>query len=215
MQWCYWWCCSHVVTLMQVPMASSDKIHAVSDFNCFDLRNKMVPFYDIGLMRTDTSANIKPHFDYLGLNKYIDAIAIIWPKSHVCFDHLDLTNGVVPLMTLLASCDTDININDITLTKKLCCTSFWLSWLNKCNGAIDDVISTTWPKSHVTSHFALDLTNGMVPLMTLLASHNTDTSINCTTWPGELLHIVSVMLTLWIQWCYWQFHWHHVMLMSV
>ena len=37
-------------------------------------------------------------------------------KGHVVshFDHLDVINAMVPLMTLLPSCDTDINTNGIT-----------------------------------------------------------------------------------------------------
>ena len=37
-------------------------------------------------------------------------------KSHVAsnFNHLDLANAVVPLMTWLASCDTDTSSNTIT-----------------------------------------------------------------------------------------------------
>ena len=73
-------------------------------------------------------------------------------KSHDAspFDHLDLSNGMVPLITLLDSCDTDTNINDITWPKKLFCTSFWLSRLKQCIVAIDDAIGITW--CQIASH---------------------------------------------------------------
>ena len=68
--------------------------------------------------------------------------SITWPKCHIAslFDHLDLTNGMMPLMTLLESCDTDTSINGIISHKKLSCTSFWLFWLNN---AIDDANGIT------------------------------------------------------------------------
>ena len=84
-----------------------------------------------------------------------------WPKK--C--------GIVPLMTLLSWCDNDMSINDITRPKELCCTSFWL---------FDDTIDFIWywcwckwhhmtKKSCCISFDYLDITNGMVPFMTLLA----------------------------------------------
>ena len=65
----------------------------------------------------------------------------------------------------------------------LCYNSFWLSWLNKYIGAIVHAIGIMWPKSHVASLFNHQQTNGMVSLMTLLASYDTDTSISGITWP--------------------------------
>ena len=62
------------------------------------------------------------------------------------FDHLDLKDGIVPLMTLLASCDTGTNINGIT-----------------------------WPKGYITHCFNyLDLMSAMVLLTMALAAHNVD-----------------------------------------
>ena len=37
------------------------------------------------------------------------------------FDHLELTNRMVSLITLLAPCETDTSIDGITQLKKLCC----------------------------------------------------------------------------------------------
>ena len=60
------------------------------------------------------------------------------------FDHLDLRNAMVLVMTLSVSYDTSASTNGITWLKRSCCTSFQLSWLKKFNGAIDDAISVTW-----------------------------------------------------------------------
>ena len=58
--------------------------------------------------------------------------------------HLDLTNGMVPWTTLLASCDIDISIYGITWPKRLFCTLFQSSWPNKCSGAVDNAIHIAW-----------------------------------------------------------------------
>ena len=75
-------------------------------------------------------------------------------------------------------------------------TSFWVSWLNKYSGTIDEAIGITWPKCHVESPFHhLHLTNGMVPYLTLSTLCDTDTSINGTTWPKTvILHNVTMFL---------------------
>ena len=85
------------------------------------------------------------------------------------FHHLNPTSGMVSLMTLLASCDTDNSMNCITwpkyhavhcfnsldLANKMvpwqfhqyhmftCFTSFWSLWHIECNGAIDNMIGIT------------------------------------------------------------------------
>ena len=105
------------------------------------------------------------------------------------FDHLELWNTSLPLTMLSASHGANCITKCITWPKKSCCFSFHFSWLNKYNGAIDDSIGITWcwcwcqehpiTKSQVVSPFNhLDLISGMVPLMTLLVSCDTDTSIN-------------------------------------
>ena len=77
------------------------------------------------------------------------------------FGHLDLTNGMVPLMTVLALCDTDTTINGITWPKKLCCISFSLSWLKKWSSDIDDAIVITWywPKMSCCMSFSTSKPN--------------------------------------------------------
>ena len=125
-----------------------------------------------------------------------DANGITLPRQSHCipFDHLDLTNGMVPLMTPWPWHKHQWHY----MTQKLCCTSFWLAWLKKCSGASYDIIGITcyWFQCHhlttnvmLLCHFANhDLTNGMVPLMTLLAS--CDTNIHGITWLKVMLHIV-------------------------
>ena len=57
------------------------------------------------------------------------ASGITWPKRHVAshFYHFDISNGMVPLMTLLASCDTDNSISGITGPKHYVAQIFQLS----------------------------------------------------------------------------------------
>ena len=54
-------------------------------------------------------------------------------KSHTAspFDHLDLANGMVPMMTLLALCDTDTNI--MTLHNQKCYTTHCFKYLDLMN----------------------------------------------------------------------------------
>ena len=152
---------------------------------------------------------------------------IWWPKSHIAspFHYLDLSSGMMPLMALLASCDIDASINSITWPRKLCCTSFRLPWLNKCSAAINDGIIITMILMPVVSHDQichvaspfdhLDLAYKMVPLMTLLASCDTTTSISGITWPKMLCWILfqsswpieysdAIDNAIGITWCWWQ-----------
>ena len=80
-------------------------------------------------------------------------------------------------------------------TKKLCCTSFLLSFLPKFSGTIDDAIDAgagadangiTWPKKPCCILFcsSFELTNVVV------------LSIDTTTWPKIMLHLVFNYLHL-------------------
>ena len=66
------------------------------------------------------------------------SLPLSWPKEHNFANHAS-----IGIMWCQHHCQ--------------CCTSFWLSWLNKNSSAIDDAdagaSSTTWPKSHVISHW--------------------------------------------------------------
>ena len=93
------------------------------------------------------------------------------------FDHLDLTNGIVPLMTLLALCDTDTNISGITWPKRLCDMGCFNTFdPNEHSDAIDNTIGITWywwqsqqcgmTERHVAYHFNhLEQTYAAVLLM--------------------------------------------------
>ena len=79
-----------------------------------------------------------------------------------------------------------------------------------------DASGITRSKDYVASPFDhLDLTNRMVLFMTLLALCDADTSIMVLHDQKVIVHIVSVILTWWIQWYYWWWHWLHIMLIPV
>ena len=170
------------------------KSHVASHFNCLDLRNAMVPFL-ISLPSCDAnnSANNAPHFDYLDKANVVvpfigtktshdaDGNGMTLPKSHIAspFHHLELANGMVQLITLMALCDTDTSISGITWPKRLCWNSF--DYIYQINALVSLMIplASHDQKGHIASPFDhLGLPNGMVPLMTLLASCDTDTSIS-------------------------------------
>ena len=117
-----------------------------------------------------------------------DANASHDQKYHVASpsDCPELTNGMVPLMTLLTSCNTETSINDITWPKKLCCTLFRFSWLNEHSGAI--YILT-------------------IPL----TSHDADASARQQMTEKVKLHLILSILNLQMQWCYLWCHQYHVM----
>ena len=113
-----------------------------------------------------------------------------------CFDHLEPTNGMEPLMTLLESCDTDTSINGITWPNRLCCTLFQIPWPNECNGAVDNSIGITWCwcqchvlndwKGHVASHFDhLQLTYAMVLFIMPLVSW-------CLHWHHMIKEVIAL-----------------------
>ena len=122
-------------------------------------------------------------------------------KSHFAlqFSHLDLRIAMVPLMTPLASCDTDANTNGITWPKKAFCTLFQWCQLMMLLAAYDTHVSASGikiPKSHVALHFiCLNLQNAKVPLTALLASYDARTSTIGVTWP-----IMSCCISFWSSW---------------
>ena len=95
------------------------------------------------------------HFDHLDLKNAMVPLmmpfawhvsGVTWSKksSSISFCYLDLTNGMVQLMTLLASCDSDWPQNQWhCMGKKVSGTSFCVTCLNQCSGAIDDAIGIT------------------------------------------------------------------------
>ena len=88
--------------------------------------------------------------------------------------------------------------------QKHCHISFQLSWLKEYNDDNDTTVGIMcpqhhcqwcdWPKSDVAPYFNYsDLRNAMMPLMTSLASHDTDANTNGISWPKVELHLISVV----------------------
>ena len=183
----------------------NQKINGAPHFSCLKLGNSMVPFtmllaaYDI-----DASANCSKfsqshhstHFSCLDLRCKMVPLTTVsashdarggarcvkwqnmscWPR----FDYLQLTNTMVPLLVLWTLHDGDTNtlVSHDTSTKASCimwCFS-WCHWHHMAKK------SCSSPFDH------LELTNGMVPFMTLLISYDTDTSINGITQPTKLCY---------------------------
>ena len=67
-------------------------------------------------------------------------------KSHAAslFDHIYPANGMLLLMMLSTSYDTDTSIHSITWPKQLCFTLFQFSWPHEHSGFIDSAIYITW-----------------------------------------------------------------------
>ena len=108
-------------------------------------------------------------------------MASMTKKNFCC---LNVRNTMVPFMMPLALDDTDTSANGISLLKKSCYTSFWLSWPMKCNGAIDNTISIT-------------LCQGWYQ-----CGHMTKMS----------LHLILSILISGMHWCYWWCCAHYMML---
>ena len=90
-------------------------------------------------------------------------------------------------MMSLKSPDADVGVNGITWPKESYCISFWSSWPNRQNCVIDDSASIMWHwHQHEWNHMTKQI----------------------------MLHIVSVFLTLQINWYYWQCYCHHMLLVS-
>ena len=146
-------------------------------------------------------------------------------KSHVAshFDHLDLINEMMPLMTLLTSCVPGISmalhdprsyvahyLNCLNLMKIM---GYWQCHWHHMMLMPVPTVSNDW-KSDFASHFDhLELTNAVVLLMMPPVPWNANTGI---TWPKKvMLHFVSIILTQQTNWCYLQCHQCPVMLALV
>ena len=109
-------------------------------------------------------------------------------KSHVGphFDHLDLGNAVVLLMTLSASCDAGVSVMCITWLKGHVMPH------SVCLELTNEIVQLTMPSvshgknGHVASHFSyLDYKKAVVPLMIPLVTHNVDVSVYGISWPKK------------------------------
>ena len=100
---------------------------------------------------------VVPHFGYPDTRNAVVALmiplalhdadggtsGITWPQSScTSFWSSWLSNGMVALMTLLASCDTPASM--VSHDQKLCCTLFQLTCPNDYNATIDNAIGITW-----------------------------------------------------------------------
>ena len=224
---------------MAVPVASNDqKVIFNPHNNCLDLRNAMEPFWYHCYHMVPTPVPMLHLIWLFQLNKCSGTIdkamgSVLILMLLASYDqnmlHLDLANRVVPWMTLLASCDTDTGINDITGSGKVIHQLFQLYWPNQYNVAIDNVIETTWCryqfqvskglKTEVTSHFDhLELWNAIVLMMIPSVSCEANTGIKwpmksrCTlfqsSWSSKQnCAIDSAINVMWYShWC----HQHHL-----
>ena len=83
-----------------------------------------------------------------------DTVSVLWgwsmvshnQESHVVppFDSCDLRNTMVPLMTMLVSCNTNTGANGISWPKKSCCTSFQSYLPKEFNGPVNDAVGIMW-----------------------------------------------------------------------
>ena len=114
-------------------------------------------------------------------------------KSHVAphFNHLDLRNVMMSLMTQSASLDATVSVNGITWPKRSYCTLFCSFWCKECNTAIDISISVMW--WWYWYHVRL-MSEPMV-------SHD----------PKVMLHLIVKIFTSGMQGCYLWCHRHLMM----
>ena len=153
-------------------------------------------------------------------------------KGHVASncDYPDLSNVMVTLRILTASCGTNMSASGMTLQERSCCTSFLSSSPMECS----DAFSIKWQGHsnqwhymtknvilHLTDH--LDIRNVMVLLTIPSAScdADADADTNDVTWPKK-----SCCTLFWSSWpkdcngainnalcitcCWCQCQWHHI-----
>ena len=131
MQWCHWWCCwYHVMPMLALMVSHEQKKSCCTSFQSSWPKNGVVPFTR-HLASCDANTDANSVYDW---------------KSHLAphFYCLDLGNGVMPLVTPLASCVTDANTSVNTWPKRSGCTSFKLFLPKECDGTIDDAVGIVW-----------------------------------------------------------------------
>ena len=136
MQWCYWQGCWY---------------HEDANANSHITKNVMLHFISIILTKRMWWYHWCCCWQYMMLTP--TPMAPHDQKNHVApnFNSFGLRNAMVPLTVPSVSHDTNTSTmwhwhwqQWCHMIKKLCCTSFWLSWLNKCSGATDNAISIRW-----------------------------------------------------------------------
>ena len=202
---------------MLVPMVSHDhKSHVVPHFDNLDLRYVVLPLTMLPTSHGADSKAMTLHDNNTNGSDHV--IPMLMPiashhkMSHAAhhFSCLNLGNAVVPLMILLASCDTDASANGIkwpTSHVGWNCTIFMP--LASCEASAS-ANSIKWSKEHVASHFILtiynangitwpkksccilfiyhpELTPAVVSLTMPSASHAANASTQCSTRPKSHL----------------------------
>ena len=131
------------------------------------------------------------------------------------FNNLYFRNAKVLLTTQLVSCDASDGAN-VLVTKKV--MLHLISVIIALRNAVEslmkplesyDTDSTPIPeygqRSHIAPHFChLYCRNAMVPLTTLLASHNDNTVASVSMTTNAMLHLILIVI---------YHHWHHITLM--
>ena len=121
--------------------------------------------------------------------------------------------------------DVNASTKCITWPKKSHCTLFQLFWPDKCSCAIHDAIGITWcwcQWHHMTKISCYILFwspwpikwNGSIGDIIDIMWHWHQQQWHHMT-KKIMLHIVSIILTYWMQWCYRQYYQHHMMLILV
>ena len=127
----------------------------------------------------------------------------------VMFHHHDVKKAMMPFMTPSTSLDANPSANGITWPRRLCYTSFQLSWCKECNTVthllwcyqhhvmlMPEPMALHGQKGNDTSHFdCLDLKNGIALLVMPLTSDHSDTGGNGITWPQK-----SFCTSFWWSW---------------
>ena len=128
MKWCHLKCYQCHMTLTQAPVVWHDKKSCCTSFQSSWSNECIIDIEDsVIIVDADISTN---------------GIPLLEKWCCISFSCFNLTNAMVPFMILCASCESTL-VQVACMTKKSCCTSFWLSGANKCNCAIYNAIGIT------------------------------------------------------------------------
>ena len=133
-KWCQQWC-QYELTDATVSLTMSSASHAAnSSIKCHQ-RTKRWCGTSFQLLCQSTWCHWSCHCHHMMLMP----VALPWPNKSCCISYQSslITNAIVPLITLLALCDTDPSIK---WSKRLCCTLLQSSWFNECSEATDNAI---------------------------------------------------------------------------
>ena len=139
------------------------------------------------------------------------------------FEHLDLRNAMMPLMTLSASHDANVNLNGITWPKRSCHTTLWLYFIDNaisimwCKGwyhwccvtkVMFDFILVIWPKECTS---AINDTVGIMQCQSCYQRYHMTRKCHVAHHFDNLDLIKALMpLTVALAWWWYQCHWCHM-----